>query len=769
MRSVSGAIAIVVVIVLQVLISSGAAAEHPTALVRTRLARDLTQRDIVARNIDILAVYPDGRVDLAVTDGQLEWLRGTSAPVAILERAGLGARTALDENLGLYHTYDEMEAALDSLATEHPGLTRIDTLGYSWEGRVIRAIKISDNAEGETEVLIMGCHHAREIMSVEIPLLFAEYLLAHYGTSPQVTELVDEREIWIVPMLNPDGHIYVQNNHAGDWWTWWRKNRRDNGDGTFGVDLNRNYSYAWGYDDVGSSPDPASPVYRGPAPMSEPEPQAMRDFCASRSFTLALSYHSYSELILFPWGYAPLYTDDHGMFVTLGDSLKRGNDYTPGNAAMGMIYPTNGDSDDWAYGETTEKDRFYCLTIEMNSYEEGGFGPPDTMIQPTFEKMLELNLTLLRRAEDPFSVLGPISAAMYDIPESPTPTFKLSWSDPAPGDPNPPFAYELTELKGLAGVTDSCEAGDTLWVLDGFSLSSALAYAGGYSFYSGQGDNLYNTMTMSSIYPLGLGDTVTCRLWYDIETNWDYAYFEASIDQGLIWKTVPGNVTTDANPNGTNRGNGITGNSGGWVYAEFYLDGLGVIWEDRILLLRFSYVTDSYVMEAGIYVDLVTPTAAYEKRIVLDPAYVGSFYYRTPEETGDFTYYVRALDAEAHMSRRSNVVLHTVSDLTPAGTPPLVTFLSRNYPNPFNPVTAIEFTVGREDAGGSGAAPVLLAVYDCAGRRVAVLENRRLPSGLYRIRWDGRNDAGVGLASGVYFARLVVGERALSRKLVLLR
>jgi hypothetical protein len=570
-------------------------------------------------------------------------------------------------------------------------------------------------------------------------------------------------------MLNPDGHVYVQNNHTGDWWTWWRKNRRDNGDGTFGVDPNRNYSYMWGYDDAGSSPDPSSPVYRGPAPFSEPETQAMRDFCASRSFTLALSYHSYGELILFPWGYAPIYTDDHEMFFTLADSLKRGNDYIPGNTAMGAIYPTNGDSDDWAYGETVEKNRFYCLTIELNSYEEGGFGPPDTMIQPTFQKTLELNLTLLRRADEPYSVLGPIKPTMYDIDPSPTPTFKLHWSDANPNDPNPPVAYELTELEGLAGVTDSCEAGDTLWTLDGFSLSSTLSYAGNYSFYSGMGNNLYNTMAMSTIYPFGLGDTLTCRLWYDIETDWDYAYLEASLDQGIIWKTVPGNLTTTDNPNGTNRGNGITGNSIGWVYAEFYLDDLGAVWDNAVLLIRFSYVTDDYVEEAGIYVDLVAPTAACEEKAVIAPAVTVPFYYRTPVETGEFAYFVRAVDGEGHRSRRSNLVFRTVSDLTASGSPPPRTAMAPNYPNPFNPVTTIRFTVGTDALSGMESVPVNLSIYDCTGRRVAELVSDTRPPGPYEVRWGGIGDSGAPLASGVYFARLKVGESSHTRKLILLR
>lgn len=746
--------------------------EGSSYLVRTRLTRELSQRDLVERGIDVLAVYRDGRVDLAVTGEQLDWIRSKTFRVTVLEREKLAAPSALDENLGLYHTYDEMEAVLDSLAASNPSLTRIDTLGTSLEGRLIRAVKISDNAdidEGEAEVLIMGCHHARELMSVDVPLLLAEYLLANYGTSPEITGLVNEREIWIIPMINPDGHVYVQNNHSGDWWNWWRKNRRDNGDGSYGVDLNRNYSYMWGYDDIGSSPDPSSYTYRGPSPFSEPETQAVRDFCAGRSFSVALSYHSYGELILFPWGYTSIYTDDHEFFTTFADSLKRGNDYTPGCTAMGVLYATNGDTDDWAYGETIAKDRFFCLTIELNSYEEGGFGPPDTLIQPTFEKVLDLNLTLIRRAPDPFSVMGPQPPFMYDIAASPTPTFKLHWSGGSVSDPNPPLTYEVVEFKELAGVTDSCEADDTLWTFDGFSISPARSMVGDYSLYSGMGDDLYNTAAMAAIYPYSLGDTVICYIWYDIEVDWDYAYLEASLDQGLIWETVPGNRTTDYDPHGNNRGNGITGNSTGWVEALFYLDELGTIPDDAVLLLRFSYVTDAAVQEEGIYVDLVTPTSSYEKRTVLVAAHPDTFYYRQPEEIGDFAYLVRAKDYENHTSRRSNVVFHTVSDLTPVEVPVLRTSLSQNYPNPFNPTTTIRFSVGEGSLDDTGTAPVILELYDVSGRSVAALVSGRMGAGEYNVTWDGKGAGGRPLASGVYFSRLAVGERVFTKKVVLLK
>ena len=379
-------------LVLLLLTEAAFASGEDRTLVRTRLSKGTGFGDLVDRGIDVLSANRDGTFDMAVTDDQLEWLRSGSLRVEILARPMLGATADLDENLGLYHTYDEMLSALEQMVFDFPDLTRLDTIGTSIEGRVIVALKISDNAgvdEGETEVLIVGCHHARELMSVDVPLMFAGYLLSNYGISSFVTSMVDGREIWIAPMINPDGHVYVQNNHTDDWWNWWRKNRRDNGDGTIGVDLNRNYGYEWGYDDVGSSPDPSSLLYRGPSAFSEPETQALRDFCASREFSVALSYHSYGELIIHPWGYDAIYTDDHEMFTVLGDSLSRGNDYYVGCTATNVLYPVNGDTDDWMYGETALKDRIFSYTIELNTYGEGGFGPPDSLIVPTFEKVLD--------------------------------------------------------------------------------------------------------------------------------------------------------------------------------------------------------------------------------------------------------------------------------------------------------------------------------------------------------------------------------------------
>ncbi len=738
-------------------------------LVRTQLSKELTYQDLVARNIDVLAVYRDGRVDIAATDEDLEWISSKGVLTSILERADQAAALELDENLGLYHTYDEMIAELLALEAAYPAIAELDTLGTSIEGRYLFVLKISDNVgvdEEEPEVLVMGCHHARELMTVEVTLHLINHLLTNYGTDPLATQLVDGREIWIAPMINPDGHVYVQNNHSDAWWDWWRKNRRDNGDGTYGVDLNRNYGYMWGYDNVGSSGTTSNELYRGTAPFSEPETQAVRDFCIGREFTLSLSYHTYGELILYPWGYTDELTDHHELFSILADSMNVGLGYT---AETGYgLYPTNGDTDDWTYGETVEKNRIFGLTVEMNTYDEGGFGPPDNLIAPTVEKLLPLNLTFLRLAENPEQILGPDQPHMYEASPLATPSYLLSWSEGDPADPNRALGYELVEFKDVHSVIDSCEIGGELWDLDGFTVSSARAEEGTYSYYSGIGNHLNNTMEMATIYPVSLGETIYCWLWYDIEYRWDYAYLEASFYQGYSWVTVPGNRTSSSNPNGTNRGDGITGNSGGWVEADFDLGMIGAV-PDDVILLRFAYSTDQSVTEEGIYIDLIDPTAAAEGLNVLATAHPDTFFAVTPTEMGEYLYHVRGIDIDGQRSLWSNIVSYTVTEVTPAETPAIASGLEQNYPNPFNPTTNIRFSAGAKEAGVSGMAPVLVELYDVAGRRIAVLKKDTLPSGEYTIPWSGTDDRGSQVSSGVYFLRLQVGTQTFSRKMVLLR
>jgi murein tripeptide amidase MpaA len=200
------------------------------------------------------------------------------------------ARNGNRDNFGLYHTYDEGVAWLDSISTEYPEVVSAKwSLGWSYEGRNLWCVRVSDNPEQheaeEPEILFDSLHHAREVMSSEMVLMLTAYLAEQYRAGdPEIVALLDENAVYMVPWVNPDGFVYNElTNPAGG--GMWRKNRRNNGDGTMGVDLNRNYPYEWGCD-YGSSGDPGSETYRGPSAGSEPETQAMMQFINEHAFVI---------------------------------------------------------------------------------------------------------------------------------------------------------------------------------------------------------------------------------------------------------------------------------------------------------------------------------------------------------------------------------------------------------------------------------------------------------------------------------------------------
>jgi carboxypeptidase T len=303
----------------------------------------------------------------------------------------------LQEGLnGRFHSYAELERELLALQDSYPHIARVINIGNSLEGRNIYALKISDNVyqdEQEAEVFFVGCHHAREWISVEVPLLLGKYLVENYEINTQVKDLVNQCEIWIVPLLNPDGLEYSIH-----FYRYWRKNRRDNGDGSFGVDPNRNYGYNWGYDDEGSSPLPSSNVYRGPSAFSEPETQAIRDLFAERNFQAVISYHNYSQVILYPWGYTNQPTAEEQLLDQIAADMSglmqsvNGTVYEYGQAGADL-YLTNGDTTDWTFG--TYGIPSYTVELPPKDEEHGGFFNAEEDIQPIFNENLPAMLYLI--------------------------------------------------------------------------------------------------------------------------------------------------------------------------------------------------------------------------------------------------------------------------------------------------------------------------------------------------------------------------------------
>jgi len=296
--------------------------------------------------------------------------------------------TSSDVN-GHYHNYAETEAFLFELAEQYPELATVFSVGQSIEGREIYVIKISDNVQAEEDepnIFIVGCHHAREWISVEVPLLFAQHLLQQFSESNEVQKAVRGAQIYIMPIQNPDGLEYSIHHYR-----YWRKNRRYNGNFSWGVDNNRNYGYMWGYSDTGSSSNPNSEAFRGPLPFSEPETVAVRDFLLAHPPAGTLSYHNYGQSILFPWGYKEeLSSDDFEMRAIAKKMTElifqvNGRSYQYGTGPE-ILYPTNGGTIDWVYG--TFRTPAYTIELPNDTYLLGGFFTSEEEIDLTFRDSL---------------------------------------------------------------------------------------------------------------------------------------------------------------------------------------------------------------------------------------------------------------------------------------------------------------------------------------------------------------------------------------------
>jgi carboxypeptidase T len=192
-----------------------------------------------------------------------------------------------------YKTYQETEHFLQQVVSEHPDLFKVQSIGKTHEQRDIMLITVSfdvDNAESKPALLYTGTIHAREWIGNELAVKFIEYVVDNYEYNPQLIDILNSNTLYMVPCLNPDGFEYSMKHFS-----FWRKNRRLNHDGTYGVDLNRNFSYGFP-----GSKNTSSNVYSGPKAFSEPETQAIKQFVDSHeNITIALDYHSQGN-VFFP-------------------------------------------------------------------------------------------------------------------------------------------------------------------------------------------------------------------------------------------------------------------------------------------------------------------------------------------------------------------------------------------------------------------------------------------------------------------------------------
>lgn len=313
-----------------------------------------------------------------------------------------------------YHNYAEMNAEIDQRIAAHPTLMSKKVIGKSYAGRDIVAIKISDNVatdEAEPEVLFTHHQHAREHLTVEMALYLLRELGDDYGTDARIKKMVDEREIWIVPDLNPDGGEY---DIATGSYRSWRKNRQPNsGSSNVGTDLNRNWAYRWGCCG-GSSGSTGSETYRGPSAESAPEVKVVSNFVRSRivggkqQIRASIDFHTYSELVLWPYGYTysdtgpGLTQDDRDAHAAVGRKMAASNGYTPQQSSD--LYITDGSINDWLWGNQ----KIFSYTFEMypSSAGGGGFYPPDEVIERETHRNRDAVLQLLENSDCMYRSIG---------------------------------------------------------------------------------------------------------------------------------------------------------------------------------------------------------------------------------------------------------------------------------------------------------------------------------------------------------------------------
>ncbi len=281
-----------------------------------------------------------------------------------------------------YKTPEKIQQLLAGYHEQFPAITHLESIGKSLENRDIWAIKISTTPESRDPtkpvILFNGMHHAREVMSPEVPLDTIDYLLTKYGNDAAVTKWVDENDIWVVPMLNVDGNNKVWTGNS-----MWRKNAR----GGYGVDINRNYPYAWNSCN-GSSSSTFADDYHGPSAGSEPETQALMALVAKIQPTFDISYHSYSELVIYPYGCDGVRSETKEIVESIGHAMagkiKRDSGsgtYDPGTA-WELLYSVDGGDIDWMYHEQN----VIPYVIEVSSSSQG-FQPAYSWRSKTVERL----------------------------------------------------------------------------------------------------------------------------------------------------------------------------------------------------------------------------------------------------------------------------------------------------------------------------------------------------------------------------------------------
>ncbi|MET0725070.1 MAG: M14 family zinc carboxypeptidase [Leifsonia sp.] len=390
-------------------------------------------------------------VQVILSGEQAAAVEEAGADLELKQAPDAGRRSLAAESVyRMYSGPGGIQEELVAQAAAHPKIAQLKVIGTTTTGQDITAVRVTKNPKSLKEgkrptTVFIGAQHAREWITPEMVRRLLDQILSSYGSDRRITKLVNNTELWFVPVANPDGYDFTFQ----DGQRLWRKNLRDNnGDGVIGasdgVDLNRNYPTRWGYDNEGSSPNPASDTYRGPAPASEPETQALDSLFAKLTPEFFINYHSASELLLhgIGWQVATPSPDDVIYEAMVGDDANPAvPGYDPDISAE--LYTTNGDTDSHmqeAYGTLGfTPEMTTCETVSDSVPDDqweaddclSVFNFPDDegLIQAEFEKNVPFALAVAESALDPDDPVSVVDREAEDIQVD---GFAVSYGDPQP-------------------------------------------------------------------------------------------------------------------------------------------------------------------------------------------------------------------------------------------------------------------------------------------------------------------------------------------------
>lgn len=565
-------------------------------------------------------------------------------------------------SMGGYLTLAELYAELDQMRTLYPQLISarqlVDTI-HTIEGRQLYYVKISDNPdtdEPEPQVMFLSLTHAREPMGMQQLVFFMWYLLENYSSDAEIQYLIQNTEIYFIPCVNPDGYEYNHstNSNGGGMW---RKNRRNNGDGSFGIDLNRNYGFHWGYDDIGSSPLGTDETYRGTAAFSEAETQAVRNFCQNHQFKLIQDYHTYSNVLLYPWGYIDQINPDSTLYDTYSSYMTSENAFAYGTANECIGYNANGGSFDWYYGDQVTKNKIIAWGPEVGDPVDG-FWPAESLIDNICKLYMAENMYMVRFASKyaaieystgnfisglniPFTIqrLGMDSPATYTVSlnalstnvmilnspktynnlallETRADTFDLSvYTNIENGEAlvlelvvdNGSYSYRDTIVKhfGSTSVAFQSDGSSTSGWTGSWGTTNSAYVSSPSSITDSPGGNYPNdansSFTLSNNIDLSNVDFAELSFYakWDIENDYDYVVLQASTNNGATWQNLCGHYSNRGTASQLQDEPVYDGKQNDWVFETVDLSDFA----GQQIKIRFRLVSDSYIDGDGFYFD----------------------------------------------------------------------------------------------------------------------------------------------------------------------